>query len=89
MMPSRPTHGTQMWSGPRRAPVPVIAPAEEQAGSHVPSGPPRRRTDGTQMFTQFLGTAATVYGVLAALNLTKPAAPDPQPYTHAASHPVP
>ena len=45
----------------------MIAPAEEQPGSHVPSGPPRRRTDGTQMFTQFLGTAATVYGVLAAL----------------------
>ena len=33
------------------------------------SGPRRSplRTDTTQMFTQFLGTAATVYGVLAAL----------------------
>jgi hypothetical protein len=45
MRPSRPTRGTPMWSGPRRSPVPVIAPAEEQPGSHVPPSPPRRRTD--------------------------------------------
>jgi hypothetical protein len=25
-----------MWSGPRRLPVPMIAPAEEQPGSHTP-----------------------------------------------------
>jgi hypothetical protein len=32
----RPTRGTPMWSGPRRLPAPVIAPAEEQPGSHIP-----------------------------------------------------
>jgi hypothetical protein len=41
----RPTRGTPMWSGPRRSPVPVTAPAEEQPGSHLPPGPPRRRAD--------------------------------------------
>lgn len=30
---------------PRRLPVPVIAPAEEQPGSHIPPGLPRRRAD--------------------------------------------
>jgi len=43
MRPRRPTRGTPMWSGPRRSPVPVIAPSHEQSGSHVPPGPPRRR----------------------------------------------
>jgi hypothetical protein len=27
-----------MWSGPRHSLVPVVAPAEEQPGSHIPSG---------------------------------------------------
>src|SRR5262245_20035585 len=39
----RPTRETPMWSGPRRLPVPMIAPAEEQPGSHVPPGLPGRR----------------------------------------------
>jgi uncharacterized protein with PQ loop repeat len=47
--------------------VPVIAPVEERPCGHVPPGPPRRRTDGTPMFTQLFGTVATVYGVLGAL----------------------
>ena len=42
----RPTHGTPMWSGPRRLPVPVTAPAEVQPGSHLPPSPPGRPTDG-------------------------------------------
>lgn len=60
---SRPTHGTQKWPGPRRSPE----PAEEQPGSPVCPGPPRRRSDGARMFTQLLGAVATVYGVLGAL----------------------
>ena len=32
----RPARGTPMRSGPSRLPVPVIAPAEEKPGSHVP-----------------------------------------------------
>ena len=43
MRSSRPTRGTPMWSGPRRSPVPEIASAEEQPGSHVP---PARRYGG-------------------------------------------
>jgi hypothetical protein len=55
MRSSRPTRGTPMWSGPRRSPVPVIAPAEEHPGSHLPPGPPRRRTDGTPTDHQVRG----------------------------------
>jgi hypothetical protein len=43
--PYRPARETRMSSGSRRLPVPVIAPAEEQPGSHVPPGLPRRRAD--------------------------------------------
>src|SRR5262249_30646943 len=41
--PCRPTHGTPTWSGPRRSPVLVTAPAEQQPGSHLP---PARRHGG-------------------------------------------
>jgi hypothetical protein len=34
-----------MSSGPKRLPVPVIAPAGEQPGTRIPAGLPRRRAD--------------------------------------------
>ena len=52
MRSSRPTRGTPMWSGPRRSPAPEIAPAEEQPGSHILSGPPRQRADGIPVITR-------------------------------------
>jgi len=52
----RPTRGTPMWSGPRRLPAPVIAPAEEQPGSHIPPGLPRRRADSAPAFAALLLT---------------------------------
>ena len=49
MTPFRLTREIPMWSGPRRSPVPVIAPAGEQRAGHIPQDLPRPRAEGETM----------------------------------------